>query len=466
MPSLFAPNVVEKEVLPDSLSERLKYLLGRDLDFHGNEKNSPAHNLHSFPAKFPPQLPRFFITHLTAPGEVVLDPMVGSGTTMVEAYLAGRIGIGLDIDVLALRISSAKTLQIRRSTALELGMSVYQNAKKDLLHGKEHLQDQMTEYFDPESKKFINNWFLPQTQLELFALVRQIRAIDESKYRKFLEVIFSSIIITKMGGVSLALDLAHTRPHKVKALFDSGGHLLFSEQGFQPERRHVQSKILKSAVEEFRRKLLLSLESIPNRPSTGRAYLVMGNSQQLSLTDNSVDLIITSPPYASNAIDYMRAHKFSLVWLGHKIGQLKRERAKYIGGETISDFPFEELPPRPTEKIRILSAIDSKRSEVLKRYFSEMKRSLSEMFRVLKPGKICLVGVGNSMMKGVDTEIPLCLKEIGESVGFEVPAIGERRLDRDRRMMPASHQENSESQIQKRMMKEYVVGFYKPGSGR
>jgi DNA modification methylase len=52
--------------------------------------------------------------------------------------------------------------------------------------------------------------------------------------------------------------------------------------------------------------------------STGKkfpAFVSFGNAQQLPLQDNSVDLIVTSPPYASNAIDYMRAHKFSLVWL-------------------------------------------------------------------------------------------------------------------------------------------------------
>ena len=52
----------------------------------------------------------------------------------------------------------------------------------------------------------------------------------------------------------------------------------------------------------------------------------------LPLADGSVDLIVTSPPYA-NAIDYMRAHKFSLVWLGQPIANLSHLRSKYIGAE-------------------------------------------------------------------------------------------------------------------------------------
>ena len=63
---------------------------------------------YAFGAKFPPALPRMFIAGLTKPGEVVLDPMAGSGTTVLEACLLGRHGIGLDIDPLALRIAAAK----------------------------------------------------------------------------------------------------------------------------------------------------------------------------------------------------------------------------------------------------------------------------------------------------------------------------------------------------------------------
>ena len=65
-------------------------------------------------------------------------------------------------------------------------------------------------------------------------------------------------------------------------------------------------------------------------------------------------------------------------------------------------------------------------------------------------------------MRGIDTEIPACLAEIGQSLGFEVPKIGVRQLDRNRRMMPASSKIDRSSQIQQRMHEEYVIGFYKP----
>ena len=69
--------------LDASYRERLSDLLSSDLDFHGKSSAYASHNFHAFPAKFPPQLPRKFIEGLTEPGDVVLDPMVGSGTTIL-----------------------------------------------------------------------------------------------------------------------------------------------------------------------------------------------------------------------------------------------------------------------------------------------------------------------------------------------------------------------------------------------
>jgi hypothetical protein len=190
-----------------------------------------------------------------------------------------------------------------------------------------------------------------------------------------------------------------------------------------------------------------------------------GNAQRLPLDNASIDLIVTSPPYASNAIDYMRAHKFSLVWLGHPIGKLSQKRKKYIGGEATANEKFEKLPKATTRIVAEITARGKKKGLVLHRYYSEMTRTLQEMFRVLKPGKAAIVVVGTSILKGYDTETQNCLADIGRSIGFDVPKIGVRNLDRNRRMMPAGNNIDLDSQIQQRMHREYIIGFYKPERG-
>ena len=199
-----------------------------------------------------------------------------------------------------------------------------------------------------------------------------------------------------------------------------------------------------------------------NRNSRSKSpEIKFGDAQKLPLNDKSVDLIVTSPPYAANAIDYMRAHKFPLVWLGHQIDELSLKRKKYIGGEVITSVNYKKLPDFTSAIVAGISKLDSKRGKVLHRYYSEMTRTLREMHRVLKPGKAAIVVIGNSIMRGKETETQNCLADIGRNIGFKVLKIGVRKLDRNKRMLPAGFVTNINSQIQQRMHEEYVIGFYK-----
>ena len=420
--------------------ERLGVLLSSDLDFHGKSSAYASHNLHAFPAKFPPQLPKKFIERLTEPGDVVLDPMVGSGTTIVEAFLAGRRGIGFDIDPMALRLCKAKVTPLALEETDTAGNKVLHYAKESLQQDDTELHRELNTRFGEAERKFIDYWFLPSTQLELMALIREIERIQDPNIREFLELAFSAIIITKSGGVSRARDLAHTRPHR------------------------VQDKTPRSVLGEYRKRLSKNLNSLATLArGSGTIEVFRGNAQKLPLRDQMVDLIVTSPPYAANAIDYMRAHKFSLVWFGHSLGSLSQLRREYIGHDAVTGIEYVELPDSASQVVASLIRVDQKKAKVLHRYCSEMTRCLAEMVRVLKPGKAAIVVVGSSTMRGMDTRTDVCLGEIGKQVGFELISIAVRRLDRDKRMMPARRTE-IRSQIEERMHEEYVIGFLKPES--
>ena len=440
-------------------------LLKSDLDFHDQESRYASHNFHSFPAKFPPQLPKKFILGLTQPGDVVLDPMNGSGTTTLEAFLLNRRGLGFDIDPLAIQIGKVKVAQISPKFVKLTGDSILANAMLNLNLNRGELEAQLCNRWDEQTKDFINYWFAYETQLELIALLIQIENIEHHEIRNFFELIFSAIVITKSGGVSLALDLAHTRPHKAKIVIDRAGKVVMGEEltKDQYSRLRHATKRLRSPIDEFEKRLKTNLAGIVNDPSVGyETHVLFGNAQKLPVPENTIDLIVTSPPYASNAIDYMRAHKFSLVWLGHRIDELGNLRGEYVGGDSLANVSFENMPAYTEEVICKIGEKDEKKALVLRRYYSEMMRVIKEMYRVLKPGKGAVVVVGSSIMRGKDTETQNCLVDIGKSIGFDVPAIGIRNLDRNRRMMPAGLEINKKSQIQQRMHEEYVIGFCKP----
>ena len=68
-----------------------------------------THNFYRYPARFSPKLVRAAIETFTEPGDLVLDPFVGGGTTLVEALVLGRNAIGADLSSLATFVSEVKT---------------------------------------------------------------------------------------------------------------------------------------------------------------------------------------------------------------------------------------------------------------------------------------------------------------------------------------------------------------------
>jgi hypothetical protein len=414
--------------------EKLERLLAGDLEFHGESSRYSSHALHAFAAKFPPQLPRLFIEELTTPGDAVLDPMMGSGTTIVEALLRGRRGVGVDIDPLARMICRVKTSHIASEKALAAGTDALWRAGRATDAEVRKLLDS----FDESSREFIDYWFLPATQEQLGRLLIAVNDEPDDKIREFLLLVFSSVIITKSGGVSLARDLAHSRPHKDRT----------------KEPRH--------ALEQFRRALGRAVAAVGElEHHGGDIQIVEGDARDLPVESSSVDLIVTSPPYA-NALDYMRAHKFSLVWLGESIKWLGEHRSRYIGSERIDVDLSEKLPPSTEGVLAELKARDPKKEKVVRKYFLDMRRAMGEMFRVLKPNCPAVVVVGTSTMRGYAIPTQECLADLARGLRFDVVGIAERKLDRNRRMMPARFQKSADSMIEQRMHEEYIIALLKP----
>lgn len=431
------PNIMVEG--PLAIRGRLAELLAGDLDFQGAETGYASHQLHSFAAKFPPQLPRLFIQNLTGVGQTVLDPMAGSGTTVVEALLLGRKGIGVDLDPLAVQIGLAKTTRVRWADLARSAREAITLAHRWLQADRSAKLEEFRAGLDNATKAFLDYWFLPSTQEELAALIAAIREEPDISIRRLLLVAFSSTIVTKSGGVSLARDLAHSRPHR------------------DPEKRPANVlDLFWERVGRYRRVLL----SEPRLSSDTDALVIHGDARALPIADGSVHLIVTSPPYA-NAIDYMRAHKFSLVWMGKGVGELSSWRSRYIGAEQAADSR-DALPGYTRQTVLTLAERDVQRARVLGKYFTDMRQAVREIYRVLRPGAAAIIVVGPSIMRGLQIETHLCLAEIAQSVGFDLVQIGERRLDRDRRMMPVSACLPSSSIIEARMHREYIIGLVKP----
>lgn len=260
-----------------SYRDRLTQFLSGDLDYHGYDTSYASHDFHAFPAKFPPPLPEKFIRGLTVAGDTVLDPMMGSGTAIVEAFLARRKCIGTDIDPLALLITKVKTTPLNVDLLREQLYRIIEKANRHIEVQPAETLAAIGARWDKKTREFVDYWFASDTQIELAALLLEIEAIENPAIRDFFILAFSACIITKTGGVSLAFDLAHTRPHRAKVAFTVSGEKILGAEydGIESERIKFLTKNLRSAIVEFRKRASQNIQSLSELPaSSSRSHCI------------------------------------------------------------------------------------------------------------------------------------------------------------------------------------------------
>ncbi|MFW9919567.1 MAG: DNA methyltransferase [Candidatus Thorarchaeota archaeon] len=361
-----------------------------------------THGIHKFPAKFFPELPRYLIQKYSAKRKVILDPMCGSGTVVLESLLAQRQAIGIDIDPMANLITRTKTTPIEQSLLKRVRQAL--QTKMQEIEGHQYDGVSIPEFH------YRDNWFKPFVLQELGAIKESIAAISQlydSRVVDFLHVIFSSII----------RDVSNADPHCTRTVIRKN----------QVKRINVGDTTakffdaLKSQIASMK-----ELSEIVEDNDWIAPKLYMTSAIDTRLEDTSVDLAITSPPYI-NAVDYPRTHQLEMYWLDlindAPLSEMKR---KYIGTETVYK---EEYSARQISNYHTLDSIlerifelDPRRSFIVYKFFEDMKAQLAETYRVLVPGGHYCLAVGSNLIRGVLVESHKILAEIASSdeIGFKL----------------------------------------------
>ena len=141
-----------------------------------------THGYYTYPAKFIPQLASRIISEYSNKGDIIIDPFMGSGTTIVEALVNNRIGIGTDINEIAVLVSKVKTTPIDYNLLLQefndLLFKINFSNNDDGIEGELNLP------------KRIDYWFKPHIKTELLIILEHILKISNISIRDFF---FSSI---------------------------------------------------------------------------------------------------------------------------------------------------------------------------------------------------------------------------------------------------------------------------------
>lgn len=367
-------------------------------------------------------------------GSVVLDPMVGSGTVVRHAIELGHEAVGYDMDPLAVMMSRAWTTAVSVS-AIDSELQAVLIQIEALGNTVPLLPWQQ----DTDTGSFVDYWFHKNQRADLarlsFVLDSRKAGVDgaaDSAALNVLRVAFSRIIITKEQGASLARDTSHSRPHRVA-----------TESEYKVIPNFARS------VAQLRKRLL-------EHPPTGSANIHLGDARSLGLADGTVDAVVTSPPYL-NAIDYMRGHRMSLVWLGHSIPELRTVRSTSIGAERAPASAVSDDVVEIMVSMRGTELLTGRLEGIVTRYANDLLAMTSETARVLKPGGRATFVIGNSCIKGRFIDNAAGVAKASATAGLLVEQSRDRDLPAASRYLPVSG-----DALSKRMRTETVLVCRKP----
>lgn len=364
----------------------------------------------------------------------VLDPMAGSGTVLAVARAKGHRAFGFDLDPLAVLLASVWTQAVDADEITNEAEEVLARAQK--VFPSLSVAAAYPDRSDDETQKFIRYWFDEYARRQLAALSSAILRVENKATRDALWVGFSRLIITKSAGASLAMDLSHSRPHRE-----------FTRAPVKPFDRFLD------AIE-------VVVSNCPQRgsePIGPRTVVKEGDARALDVASGTIDLVLTSPPYL-NAIDYIRCSKFSLVWMGHTIDELRAIRTKSVGTECSEDEAMETpWVSALVKQLRLRSPLSQRHHRLLATYAWDMGRALAEVSRVLRRSGRAVYVVGDSTIRGTFIRNSSIVASAARARGFEVVSTHTRSLPNNRRYLPPPSRTASEETLDARMRREVVV---------
>ena len=314
-----------------------------------------GHSLHyivPYQACFAPQIPEFFIKNFSNEGDVVLDPFCGRGTTVFEANQQNRIGIGVDVSPLALEIAKSK---LKNVTYEQVKERLYQiDFSKENLDGYKEFKD----------------IYHPKTYSQIMNLKEQLTGSS-------VDTLIRSVVFGRLHGHSNGFFSVWT--FNVISFSKERIKRQSEKRGLKPDFRDIVPRILKKA------------KTVLENPVIGqpKSKLFKSDSRTLPIKSDSVDLVVTSPPFL-NVINYIDDN-----WL----------RFWFLG------FNKEEL------RTTLIQTGD------IQEYKNFIKDSLKEMNRVLKKDKYCIVEVGDVRHKSEKVYLDHIIVELVKDIGFKIEKI-------------------------------------------
>jgi DNA methylase len=359
-----------------------------------------THLFHKYAGKFIPHIPRWALRRFLRRNQeaVVLDPFVGSGTTLAEALLYGQNSFGVDVDPLARLIAKVKTTVIPESRLWTLPEEVIE-ALDGTTYGS----------YVPRIPT-LSHWFNDQAVSDLSAIYEAVEKFrGEPDVYDFLLICFSSIIrrASNADNQTMKTYVSHTNPKQPEA-----ARALFV----------TTLKSYTDSLIKFGRLAPDNVRATVMAADDARTLDSVWREQRLP----PVELGITSPPYIKS-VDYIYNQMAELFWIGERWGletQAKQNvfKRKYIGNDRPSGGESQTM--RATglgdvdEYISKVFEGDRSLALIMWRYFRDMEAHFSAMRSILRPGAHYIMVIGDSTLAGVPVPTHTLLTSCAQRCGF------------------------------------------------
>lgn len=325
--------VGESLKLPAHSSSRLKSFFEKNIFRTGYA----THGLFPYRGKFHPQMIKGLINIMgIKAGDTILDPMMGSGTVMVEATLMGIRSIGIDASPFCRLMTQTKI------DTLSMSLTRARNAINNYR--------EVFDYFEKKAGKTATGKrpSCPKNYGDAISVMEDAAQYIAKQNREKL---------TKQQKETI-----DTHNFLLLAYLDSVGYSERSQRKAPIEQfRAILERYI--FVAEKIQKVIAGMEK-----ELAPSKVIEADARNLPLEDSTIDGIIFSPPY-SFAIDYIQNDSFHLNFLGVEIKNL-REKMIGLRGKNLS------------EKFEL--------------YKKDMEKVISECSRVLHKGRLCTIIVGTN----------------------------------------------------------------------
>ena len=417
---------VGREFLEPTLQKALEFTQNGDMaaneqsDLHRVRRlRYGPHDLHEYRGKFFPQLVRSLINLSgVSDGSLVLDPMSGSGTTACEAVAAGMAAIGADMNPLSVLIASVK------SSIPAMDTEEFQKLVVDRLPKLEFKSVDPAKVWEEDDLHYLRLWFDPKAIEDLASIVSTIGKIRSPATRDFFRVCLSNIL--RSVSWQKVTDL---RARKEMLPYDAGT---------------AQVRFMDEANAQVHR--IFPYLSVLQRQGPAKVEIRRGNALEIasifSEYRGKVDLLITSPPYAT-ALPYLDTDRLSLIVMGLLPRKQHREAERdMVGTREVSErerrdawaayeIRRRELPEEISSLIDRIAAVNHGEGvgfrrrnlpALLGKYFLSMLDAMRSARELMKPETPSYYIVGNNRTEvdGEKIEIPTdrFLVELGAAAGW------------------------------------------------